>query len=309
MQMNQLRNLFFKTTQFQRLSQTRNLQVSGINRSFSSQSQDNSNAQSSNSQQQPKEYIVNEQELFSEKKMEEARQSIQEKLKQISQSRSQFNPSQKNEELHKPEEYNFTKASKLVKEISAQNVYFYKKPLKFPEDNPEKGILVFQMNKDIYKTANLVDWFVSALTFYSTYKLIINLKTLFTLGFAQFSFMSTGFWALVFMGQVNYLGTSYMRQVYLVSEIELLRNLEEVKIRTVLNDKTNAFRFGRKDTEQIIPIRDLRYSEKDKPDSPILRIIVGDKKYFCHKNASLIQDFELLKAILTPNVHKIDVFK
>ena len=56
-------------------------------------------------------------------------------------------------------------------------------------------------------------------------------------------------------------------------------------------------------------IADVKYSEKDDPKSPILRIIVGDKRYFCHKNASLIQDFELLKAILTPGVERIETFK
>lgn len=47
--------------------------------------------------------------------------------------------------------------------------YFYKKPLVFKDD--EEGILVFQMNKDIYQTANLVDTFISMLTLYSGFKL------------------------------------------------------------------------------------------------------------------------------------------
>ena len=79
-----------------------------------------------------------------------------------------------------------------------------------------------------------------------------------------------------------------MRQAFLVSEIELLPNLEEVKIRTIMNDKTNIMRKPHIKSEIVAKIADIRYSEKDKPNSPILRIIVGDKRYYCHKNASRI---------------------
>lgn len=94
-----------------------------------------------------------------------------------------------------------------------------------------------------------------------------------------------------------------------------MKNLEEIRITTVLQDRMNIFNlfkiFKRSDdhNEVVAKISDVRFSEKDKPDSPILRIMVGDKKFYLHKNLSRVHDFELLKAVLSPDVNKIECFK
>jgi hypothetical protein len=67
--------------------------------------------------------------------------------------------------------------------------------------------------------------------------------------------------------------------------------------------------FNKRDTEVVAKISDVTFSEKDKPNSPIMRIIVGDKRFYLHKNMSRVQDFELLKAVMSPHVSKIESFK
>ena len=84
--------------------------------------------------------------------------------------------------------------------------------------------------------------------------------------------------------------------------------MEEVRIRTILHQTNSLFsyiRFSKQPTEVVAKIADVSFSEKDKPESPMMRIIVNGQKYYCHKNASLLQDMELLKAVLQPNVHRI----
>jgi len=93
-----------------------------------------------------------------------------------------------------------------------------------------------------------------------------------------------------------------------------MRNMEEIRIRTILNDRTNVFSYFRKNTpdstgDVIVKIADVKFSEKDQPNSPIMRIIAGDKRYYIHKNMSLVSDFELLKAVMSPNIKKIECFK
>ncbi|CDW86762.1 UNKNOWN [Stylonychia lemnae] len=255
------------------------------------------------------EYKVDEKELFSEEKLAQARLSIQEKLRMISQEQQQKKEDGDIPEFeHNPANFEFTKINRTVKDVSSKKTYFYKNTLNFNKETGQ-GILVFQMNKDIYQTANMVDNLVAAFTLYSGFKLGSQIYFLSTLGLQGFSFFYSGLWAVLFFGQINYLTTSYLRQAFLISEIELLPNLEEVKIRTILNDKVNIFRSNKIQSEITAKISEVKYSEKDKPNSPILRVLVGDTRYYCHKNASKIQDFELLKAILTPNVSRIDYFK
>ncbi len=95
----------------------------------------------------------------------------------------------------------------------------------------------------------------------------------------------------------------------MVSDIELLKNMEEIRIKTILQNKMKI--FGNKEStsnEVIAKISEVQFSEKDKPNSPIIRIIVGDKRFYLHKNMSRVQDFELLKAVFSPNVARIKCF-
>ncbi len=59
----------------------------------------------------------------------------------------------------------------------------------------------------------------------------------------------------------------------------------------------------------MVKISDVKFSEKDKPNSPIIRIIAGDQRYYLHKNMSKVQDFELLKAVMSPHIRKIECFR
>lgn len=93
------------------------------------------------------------------------------------------------------------------------------------------------------------------------------------------------------------MSTSYLQQVYLVDQIELLESKDKLRIRTVyFNMKSNLFaqirlRFADQTQvrrEYIVDIKDCRFSEKDKPDSPILRIEIGDLKLFAHRNRTIM---------------------
>jgi lantibiotic modifying enzyme len=44
---------------------------------------------------------------------------------------------------------------------------------------------------------------------------------------------------------MRYLSTAYLMQVYMVKEIELLNNMEEVRIKTLLQNKNNIFSMMR----------------------------------------------------------------
>ena len=90
-----------------------------------------------------------------------------------------------------------------------------------------------------------------------------------------------------------------------------MENLEEVRIKTIFQSRTSLFSLGgNQDSGEVVAkIGEVRFSEKDKPGSPIMRILVGDKRYYMHKNMSRVQDFELLKAVLSPNVNRINTFK
>ena len=109
-------------------------------------------------------------------------------------------------------------------------------------------------------------------------------------------------------GQGNMLLNTYVRQTYLISEIQLLKNLEEVRIKTVVNEKASIFRlFQTKEKKKdiIAKIADVSFTEQEYHGSPLKRVAVGKTFYYCHKNASKLHDFELLDAVLNPKVTKI----
>lgn len=92
-----------------------------------------------------------------------------------------------------------------------------------------------------------------------------------------------------------------------------MKNLEEIRIKTILQERMNIFSLFKKGdhhhNEVVANISEVRFSDKDTPNSPIMRIMVGDKRFYMHKNLSRVQDFELLKAVLSPDVKKIECFK
>ena len=61
--------------------------------------------------------------------------------------------------------------------------------------------------------------------------------------------------------------------------------------------------------EYIVAIKDCQFSEKDKADSSILRIEVGSLKLFAHKQRTIMQNTDLVKAVFTPEVERIETLK
>ena len=60
----------------------------------------------------------------------------------------------------------------------------------------------------------------------------------------------------------------------MIQEMELLENLSEVRIKTVLHER-NLLLGRSAETEFVAKISDLSFSEKDNPKSAIMRILVG----------------------------------
>ena len=96
--------------------------------------------------------------------------------------------------------------------------------------------------------------------------------------------------------------------MYLVESIELHKDLEQIRLKTILSGFSyNMFAMMRTkgaltpSTEYVFPIAESRFSEKDEPTSQILRLVMSDdKKFFCHRNRGYYRDPELIGAIFTP---------
>lgn len=132
--------------------------------------------------------------------------------------------------------------------------------------------------------------------------------------YAPYTFL----WGLASFIQFFYLSSAYIQQVYLVDEIELLDNLKQLRIRTIFfNMKANLFAHARLNfvdrdvvkREYIVDIKDCKFSDKDKPDSTILRIEIGDLKLFAHRNRTIYVDQDLLRAVFTPEVERIETLR
>lgn len=70
------------------------------------------------------------------------------------------------------------------------------------------------------------------MTLFATYKLSYNAYALIC-ATGGFSITSSIFWFLVVLGQLNYLSTVYLKSLFMVEQIELMKNLEEVRIKTI----------------------------------------------------------------------------
>ena len=120
--------------------------------------------------------------------------------------------------------------------MSPDGKYFYSKKLEFGDRD---YISVYQTKTGMYKTANYVDGLSSGIAIMSAAKLGIKAFTLMTTGAACFTPMfgvSSGFWALLCATQYQYLKHAYLQQVYLIDRIELKNDLENIRIKTILND-------------------------------------------------------------------------
>lgn len=159
----------------------------------------------------------------------------------------------------------------------------------------------------------------SLLILFSGYKVVSNSYIMATSAGIMSSYAPfTAFWALAGFIQYNYLASAYIQQVYLIDEIELLENLTQVRIRTVFfNMRANLFAHARLafadkehvKKEYVVDIKDCRFSDKDRADSAILRIEIGDLKLFAHRQRTIMQNEDLVRAVFTPEVERIELMK
>jgi len=63
--------------------------------------------------------------------------------------------------------------------------------------------------------------------------------------------------------------------------------------------------FKKYENDFIVKIGDVEFSEKDKPNSSIVRVKMNGIRYYCHKDAQF-HDVELIRAIFTPEVDRIE---
>lgn len=61
--------------------------------------------------------------------------------------------------------------------------------------------------------------------------------------------------------------------------------------------------------EYIVDIKDCQFAAKDDPESHILRIEIGDLKLFAHRQRTIIINQNLVRAVFTPEVHRIETLR
>uniref|UniRef100_A0A7S3HVX7 Uncharacterized protein n=1 Tax=Favella ehrenbergii TaxID=182087 RepID=A0A7S3HVX7_9SPIT len=269
---------------------------------------------------EPVEYTVNEEELFGEKKMQEAQKSIGEKLKAIK-KRQQEEEAAGESYIHDPNKFSFVRTSRL-KDVHSGTYCYSGNRLSFEKRTPQDSVsahVIYKTNSAVYQTAEIVDMMCSGLVVYCGYKVCRNSYLMATQAGLLMSYAPfTALWAFAGFMQYHYLQGAYLQQVYLVDEIELLDNLKQLRIRTVFfNMRANLFAMARLQfvdqeavkREYIVDIKDCQFSDKDKPDSTILRIEVGELKLFAHRNRTIYVNSDLLRAVFTPEVHRIETLR
>ena len=165
--------------------------------------------------------------------------------------------------------------------------------------------------------ADTVDTMVSGFTVISFFKASQNAYFL-AMGTAV-SPLWTGMWAtswsIIGFIQLKYLMAAYLSQVFLIDEIELLKNLKQIRIRTMVYNSINIFTLARfnlvdKNTvqkEYVFDIKDCDVSEKHSDDDNyMMRLQIGEKKFFLHRARTVLHNQDLVRAIFTKKVHKIE---
>ena len=125
------------------------------------------------------------------------------------------------------------------------NAYHYGKKLEF--DPKHKGALVYKTNRAVYQTADYVDTIVSTFSMTCLFKASQNIywvaagtaaspvwSSLWIVGWSTFGFL-----------QIKYLMAAYLSQVFLIDEIEILEDLKQVRIRTMVHNSINLFTLAR----------------------------------------------------------------
>ena len=125
-------------------------------------------------------------------------------------------------------------------------------------------------------------------------------------------------WSAIGLVQLKYLMAAYLSQVFLIDEIELLDNLKQVRIRTMVHNTINLFtiaRFNLLDkktvrTEYVFDIEDCDVCVKNNDDDNyLMRLQINELKFFLHRARALHYNTDLVRAIFTKDVHRIEQFK
>jgi hypothetical protein len=81
-----------------------------------------------------------------------------------------------------------------------------------------------------------------------------------------------------------------------VDEIQIVGpNMDKVRVTTMLNGSFNLFAFARMNfferniaREYVFEMKDCGLSEKDNPNEHIIRLQMGDKKFYAHRNRAMM---------------------
>ncbi len=107
---------------------------------------------------------------------------------------------------------------------------------------------------------------------------------------------------------------AYLNNVFLIDEISICgEDLDQIKVRTVIsNSKTNIFaklRLAFVDKtiqkEYTFKISECSYTDNHNPENTLMKLQLGDLKFYAHKSRSTYCNDELVKAVLHPDVTRI----
>lgn len=219
---------------------------------------------------------------------------------------------EKDAHVHNPDDFSFIKTSKL-KGIS-NGAYAYPGRLDFSQG----AVKIYKTNREVYKGGEYVDAIVSCTLGYSGYKVAHYVYLLGRHGL-QASMMTpvwAGMWSFALFYQFKYLMATYLTTVFMIDEIELLDDMKHIRVSTVLNNTTmNVFAQAKLKLDSnhsdlakvyVFPIEECEIASDDRPDSPWMRLSIVGRKFFLHRNRTELLNTDLVKAVFTKEVTRIE---
>lgn len=56
----------------------------------------------------------------------------------------------------------------------------------------------------------------------------------------------------------------------------------------------------------VFPIKDCEMSPDDRPESPLMRLNIHGKKFFLHRTRTTVMNHDLVRAVFTKEVERIE---
>ena len=106
---------------------------------------------------------------------------------------------------------------------------------------------IYKTNRQVYQIADIVDSIFSGFSLFCIFKGSQNLYHI-AMGTAAsplFSGLFATGWSLLGFVQFRYLFGAYLQQVFLIDEVQLLKNLQQIRIRTMVYNTINLFALTR----------------------------------------------------------------